>query len=186
MSRSCFGKDLFGSDQGGYSRYRIVPWAGRENNGEFILNEITPLLRVQLHVHPSPGPAVTPTAPPHPTPHSGTLKLTLDLNQNRFRPGDSFRLGLHINNGSDRTYLSHVVAVLLDIQGVYFWYPEWRGEFDGMIRDIRPGREYIPILSFDFPAVTSAGDAAFYAACLNPEITGIIGDLDWVPFVWAL
>jgi len=85
-----------------------------------------------------------------------------------FYAGDTFDLNLYTAN----PYQSAVDTdqyILLDVWGVYFFWPSWGNGIDSAFRSFPPGQYLEPILHFIWPA--GAGEASginFYAALFEP------------------
>ena len=111
--------------------------------------------------------------------------MDLELSDEIFSPGEQFLLKAYISNPGPETYSHQALAVLLDVYGLYFWYPAWTSDFGVDYIDL--GVEILPmeLLAFEWPEVSSGGSGVyFYGALLDETLTGILGDYDVVSFGW--
>lgn len=136
---------------------------------------------------PTPIQSVTPTQPalPTPTPHSSDVIVDVILNQTQFNPTDSFVLTMQVLYTGSTSLPNHDLALVIEIAGLYFWYPTWTEFFDCENMDIPPGLTHRDILQFTWPDLQNNHDfAKVYGAVLNPERTSIVGNLDIESFEW--
>lgn len=131
----------------------------------------------------SPTPTTEPTVTATPIPGIG---VRLIMPANHFAEGDECYLHALIYNGVQPRN-DVLFFVVLDVYGNYWLYPQWRSYAGG---DIYPGVDYliidanlglesrIIIPSFLWPPGTGAADNLFFlAALVEPDYSGIIGDL---------
>ncbi len=116
---------------------------------------------------PTPRITLTPTLPP--------LGVILELSEEDdfcFRTGDLFRLDAWISNPGPEEYEGVPFVVLLDIDGEYWWYPEWSSDFTYAQVELPSGTKKLRILDFIWPDDPSEeDDVRIYAALLNYELT---------------
>ena len=107
-----------------------------------------------------------------------------------FHEGDICWLKADICNMDDGTLSQVPFFVLLDVAGLYFFYPSWCWypnecpELDYKALDVPPGMITEDILpEFNWPQTNSAADDLyFYGAMLDMEKSELIGDLGWIKF----
>ena len=82
------------------------------------------------------------------------------------------------------TYTDVPLFVILDIYGTLYFAPTFN-DFDFYTMDVSPGEmDYIVLSEFIWPEATGSGEATWYAAMTNPEITELVGDFDSWTFGW--
>lgn len=103
------------------------------------------------------------------------------LNQSLFDTGDNFRLAIrHSNSGSSVLVDKYI---LLDVYGMYWWWPSWSEAIDSSSDSISSGFTEDVIFEFPWPADTgSATDLRFWAALLEPGTSNLVGPWDYVTF----
>ncbi len=122
------------------------------------------------------APVPTPTPGPSPTPVPETLVFDLDMGAYSFAGGDTCYLDLDtVNSG---TALSADLYVILEVYGMYWFYPSWSSLDQGI--DYEP-RDFpfdepetlviIPV--FTMPDVSSAGPFHFFAAAFLPDTLSV-------------
>lgn len=107
---------------------------------------------------PVPTPTVTPTgAPEDPV-------VELALSGTMFHPGEAFVLSMTIRN--DEIFRRMAQFVVLDVYGLYFFYPGWTQEVDWSVVDLLSTEvREIPVLEFIWPSgAGSASGLKFYGA----------------------
>ena len=120
--------------------------------------------------------------------HPACTGVKLDLSQDFFEPGDMFRLDAVLLNNSGSDWTECCLFVILDVYGSYWFAPSWIAGtegFDCYFVDLQTGSHDVlqVIPEFEWPEVTdSASGLILYGAVTDPEITGILGDLDMVVF----
>ncbi len=88
------------------------------------------------------------------------------------------------NPGPDE-YLFQPLAVVLDIYGLYVWYPDWTETFDYERVIVQVGQETLEILQFVWPDVDgSARNIMIHAALLSQEFDALLGQMDSETFGW--
>ncbi|MBN2053460.1 hypothetical protein JW905_00975, partial [bacterium] len=135
---------------------------------------------------PTMGP--TPTAPPvTPTPMPGTLHVDLLLNGTYFSPEMEFILAVRITNPYPETQPLIPFACVLDVYGMYFWYPVWTVDFNAFNMDLTHGATDMSILAFTWPETgdQEAEGLLFYAALLSEDYTALVSNLDLVEFSYG-
>ncbi len=120
------------------------------------------------------------------TDHPGTPDLELMLNQDYFRPGDSFHLEVQCVNPYPVQF-DAAMAVFLGIGDVYFCYPSWSRyppHPDFKFISMAPfSRMNETILDFTWPDSAETADGLlFLGAVLNTELTEILSDIDTTAF----
>jgi len=77
------------------------------------------------------------------------------------------------------------MAVVLEVFGAYYWYPDWTQTFQTVVVDNYPGSTPLEILQFTWPDLSStAAGLTFYGAVLNENLNGFIGLHGWADFGW--
>ncbi len=113
------------------------------------------------------------------------LGIDIGLSKDIIHAGEEFILAATISNPGPETYTDYPLAVLLDAYGFYFWYPSWQQAIDYRPITIDVGVQYYDLLRFPWPVVAgNAGGILFYGAILNPGLTELVGDFDYVSFGW--
>ncbi|MCD4653207.1 hypothetical protein K8T06_04670, partial [bacterium] len=131
---------------------------------------------------PTPTPTMTPTCTPTPSP---ILGVELHLSQEMFHPGDEFLLEAIISNPGPDLYPDHAFVVMLDVFSNYFWHPHYEESFEFEQIDVEIGSLNKVIMHFEWPNVDGETHGiVFYSAILNPNLSEIIGEWDWVTFGW--
>jgi hypothetical protein len=127
----------------------------------------------------------TPTPAPTPTPECTKLGCSIEMPSNMFGPGNHCYCTVYVCNPGQTTYKNTPVFVVLDVYGLYFFAPSF-SDFDSYLFDIAPGIQIIEVLpSFNWPSgAGSATGIYWYAAMTDPEMTGLIGNMDTFAFGW--
>lgn len=134
----------------------------------------------------SPTPVLTETPEPEPSPTPGAVVLDLILNSDYFRPNDLFELLYSIVNPGPA--LEVELYIILDVYGIYFFYPTWTQDLDNELVDL-PAYDSTTetVLSFTWPAgAGSANDIMFWGGMLEPGTVNLVGDIDYVSFGWGI
>ncbi len=106
-----------------------------------------------------------------------------------FHPGDTCACKVFVYNLDTQPLTDHVLFVVLDIMGVYYFAPSFK-EYDSYQGDYPSfpiGRTEISVIP-EFIWPTGAGSfsgAVFCAAPLDPTLTRIVGMWDWFQFGWG-
>jgi len=112
------------------------------------------------------------------------LTVNLTLSQEFFTPGDQFLLTFCYQNPGSGQSLDQYV--LLDVFGLYFFWPGWEEAVDFERTFVRPGSNCADpqtILEFTWPDTDAAADGvAFWGAYLNPSAPVIVGNFDHLTF----
>ncbi len=121
-----------------------------------------------------PGP--TPTATPE------TPGIELEMPATYFQPGDDCYLDAILRNPSDP--LNDVpLVVILDIDGVYWFWSSWTREFDFEMLDVPAGSKTVQIIpDFTWPDTgnSTMNGLIFWAAILTPDMTEILGGISGI------
>jgi len=129
-------------------------------------------------------PTPTPTMAATDTPGPDMLTVNLTLSQEFFTPGDQFLLTFCYQNPGSGQSLDQYV--LLDVFGLYFFWPGWEEAVDFERTFVRPGSNCADpqtILEFTWPDTDAAADGvAFWGAYLNPSAPVIVGNFDHLTF----
>ncbi len=127
-------------------------------------------------------PSVSPSCTPNPP-----MGITLHINADYFCPNDPFELYAVLYNPGPDTLENVPFAVLLDVHGIFFYYPDWLESFDYEPVDFNPGSRSIDILNFIWPDTgeDSMQGIKFHAALLNYAMTDIIGNYDSAVFSYG-
>ncbi len=129
----------------------------------------------------APTQAQTPTLIPTPRP----LGVYLSLSEEVFHPFDLFLLEAEITNPGPETYVNVPFVVVLEVVGLYFWYPAWTEDFAFEFIDLDAGSYLMEILNFEWPDEPSSfAGAKFYGAMLNQDFDRIFGEFTVVQFGW--
>ncbi|MBN1356753.1 hypothetical protein JXA40_10875 [bacterium] len=121
-------------------------------------------------------PTSTPTRP------ADYFAITLHLNDTYFEAGEDFLFQCEIErNGPTVTVEQYII---LDVYGVYFFWPSWSETLDYENHSYPDGyHETTPIFDFIWPVVGGhASGLYFYAGCLAPGTTQLVGDISVVEF----
>ncbi|MBN1356493.1 DUF362 domain-containing protein [bacterium] len=140
---------------------------------------------------PTPTPTVAKTGTPAvptatqsatPTPPEDPFVL-IAMPKNEYVPGDPFSLSVHVHtlNG----LIQNPLFVVLDVHGTFFFAPSWN-KYDFLPLTKPPGDyEFVIVEEFIWPTgAGSASDILFLAAITDPQVTGLISNLDLVSFGW--
>ena len=179
---------------GGYS------WDGPERDTWEYYDVPTPTITPTLTITPTPTitpvPSKTPaytetptaTCTPTATPTATAipeLGVSLSLSGTTFHANDPFVLNAIISNPGPQPMTQQPFALVLDIQGNYFWYPDWTGTFTVEPLDLPVGTVEKPIFNFLWPDVEgSFTGAMFYGALLSTDQTSILGNWGYAEFGW--
>ena len=152
----------------------------------------TPTPTVTPTLTPSNTPTVTPTPedtvtpiPPTETPEPEQFSVDLVMSADMFHAGDLFTLDAYISNPGPDAMPGRPFALLLDIQGLYFWYPDWTEEFTIDYVNLPIGTVKKEIFNFKWPEnAGSFAGATFYGALLTANLSEILGTWDFVEFGW--
>jgi len=131
---------------------------------------------------PTATPSPVPTATPSPTPTTGPPRVRIETNRAFYTAGDPFLLTLKLfNPGPERAV---DLYVLLEVSGVYWFWPSWTRNVDFQSRTLPAGYyRSETLLSFTWPQGAGARDGLrFWAALVAPGTADLI-DLDAV--TWA-
>jgi hypothetical protein len=141
----------------------------------------TPTITPTPTFTPSPSPSPTPTS----TPADGIV-LTLHLPEKTVHARDSFYLDVAINNCNAQTLNDVPFFVILEVTGTFWYYPTWRLDPTWEILATLPtGSLNLAILKpFDWPDNAGTGNARFWGALTNSDMTRILGQYDVRDFAW--
>ncbi len=133
----------------------------------------------------TPTPTATPTPPPTPTSVSScTFQAHLQLNRDFFHANDAFKLDLIISTDCETVSVDQFI--LLDVQGNYWFWPDWTPEFAFETLERSAGNSQMSILDFIWPEGAGAMEhLIFWAASFDPghdDIQHLIGDVSSVQF----
>jgi hypothetical protein len=145
----------------------------------------------------------TPTAPPSPTPPSsptgtptwaGTpppapsatpgrpVDLALILNQEEYASGDRLVLEAALSHGGAGDLVA-VYYLVLEAYGLYFYYPSWSEQPEGIAVTLPPGLEWRgALLEVLLPQVSEGGPFRFWSAFLEPGGPVLLSDLATATF----
>lgn len=144
----------------------------------------SPPTTTPTHVPPTETPIVpTPTE----TPYIRPLGAYLEMPCNCFNCGDVCYVKTTIANDTPEYYEYVPLFVLLDCDGVFFWWPSWSNEIDYRLIHIEPlmEKEYWIVEPFTWPEHSSAaGDVWFHAVMTDRKITQVFGVYDSFTFTW--
>jgi len=127
----------------------------------------------------------SPTPTPTPTPECTKLGCTIEMPSDMFGPGNPCYCTVYVCNPGQATYENTPVFMVLDVYGLYFFAPSFTN-FDNYLYDISPGLITVEVLPpFNWPSgAGSASDIYWYAAMTDPEMTGLLGNMDTFAFGW--
>lgn len=106
------------------------------------------------------------------------------LNSEAFTAGDNFDLNAVMINGSGTTLTNIDLFVILDVYGLYFFYPTFTSDVDWEdYPSLAPGITTVDILTFSWPAGNfgTVEDLAFWGAILDSS-AAIFGNYDKITF----
>ncbi len=132
-------------------------------------------------------PTYTPTSEvPTPTPTEPActvLGCTIVMPGDAFHAGDDFYISVDICNPSQETVNDVPLFVILEVYGTYFFAPQFN-DYGFYNHTLMPGLETMAVLdTFTWPDAGS-GEATWYAAMTNAEVTMLYGVMDIFPFSW--
>ena len=134
-------------------------------------------------------PTETPALPtPTETPFIRSLGVYLEMPCDSFYCGDVCYVKATVTNDTAERYSYVPLFVLLDCNGVFFWWPSWSDEIDYHLIDIEPlmEKEYWIVEPFTWPDFTStAGNIWLYAVMTDRKITQVFGLFDSFTFTWT-
>lgn len=124
-----------------------------------------------------------------PVPACETTGVSLEISGTMFFWKDTFFLDATVCNATDSVLTNHHVFIILDVFGEYYFLPSWTNSHDGIDsyhHSIPPGAwQFQVVPMFNWPVVYgSANGLIFWGAITDPDITGIIGELNSVSFGW--
>jgi hypothetical protein len=128
-------------------------------------------------------PTATPSAPPTPE-----LGLKINLSDSCFEPGDYFDLTVTLYNTTPDPISDVPFFVLLDVYGLYFWWPGWTESFQYDMVDLLEPLSIMTILQFTWPAINdSATGVLFHTAMTTPDMSALLSEdsYDFASFGWA-
>lgn len=117
---------------------------------------------------------------PTPTPvPSEYVSLTIDLPASPLMSGSEFYITLLIENDSGISYTDVPVIMVLEVSGLYVFWPTWTMSLDWtMWPEIPTGASQIPVFtSFVWPSGVPSGTANFYSVIMHPEMTDFLSNL---------
>ncbi|MBN2055690.1 hypothetical protein JW905_12245 [bacterium] len=113
----------------------------------------------------TPTPAPSPSAPP------GDFAIRLNLSGRYFRMGDLFSLGLGVTNFTPAARHGWVV-VALEVQGDFYFWPDWGQEPSGVPLVMQPGVFETNLLRFIWPVTSDhLTGLAFWGVLLDEDGT---------------
>ncbi len=121
---------------------------------------------------------------PTPVPECDTLGININLSSDIIQAGDTFSVTLETCNTGFETIESGRVYLVLDVYGLFFFWPSWSSTVDFVSRDISPGLTEENVLSFTWPETGSTGTASFIALMTDEELTEALGSWDIVAISW--
>lgn len=129
----------------------------------------------------TPLPSSTATQAPTPTPSENPLITDLQISKEVFNENDWFELTTIVTN------LSYDIPVdeylMLDVYGLYWFYPDWTQELNSLQRTISTGVSEKIVLEFEWPQVdASAYNLKFYYLLTKPGTFEILSNLAVVTF----
>jgi len=122
-----------------------------------------------------------------PTPACPELGVTIEMPSIHFYPGDGYYVKVICCNPGPETYKNIPLFVILDIYGMYFFWPSF-STFDYYIIDYFPPGIVIVdiIIEFQWPYGTgSFGEACWIAAMTDESMTELLGSLDIACWGWS-
>jgi len=123
----------------------------------------------------------TPT--PTPTQYPEEIGISLAMSDTTLETGDFFDLTVDYWNHSIEDLVDVPVFVILDIQGSYWFWPEWTPELSNEIRTLAAGTQEkdVEILPFTWPDIEGTGnELKFWAAITSQDHADIIGAYDFI------
>ncbi|MCD4653708.1 hypothetical protein K8T06_07200 [bacterium] len=139
---------------------------------------------------PTPTPTSTPTASPTPSPTPTNTSpcmisgVVLTMPSHLYYPGDSCWLNATICL-DPKPSEPLPFFLILEVYGTYFYYPPWTDIPDYQSIDVPVSGETLKIFpSFDWPDNAGSGDAIFYGAFTNNEMTTLTGEIGVWEFEW--
>ncbi len=119
------------------------------------------------------------------TPECVDFGVILELSSGHFIPGDIFSCDVYTCVPDQTGYSDVPLFVILDVYGQFFFAPDFSG-FGYIPAEPTFGRTaYNIVPAFQWPSGAGSGQATWYAAMTDPEITMLLGNLDMVFFTWG-
>lgn len=110
--------------------------------------------------------------------------LSIDMPSDHFQSGDLFSVGVTLCNPTFRQYSELPLFVILDIEGVLYFWPTY-SEFDYLPINLVPGEQQITVVdAFNWPAEAGSGSATWYAGMTDSTVSELFGTVDSVAFSW--
>ncbi len=132
----------------------------------------------QMAVPATGGPDPTPT----PDPDQSDIGVEIVLNNEMYRAGDFFHLGVTTwNETSESLHLP--LCIVLETAGQYWFWPGWQPQFNSRLVDLAPTSRLVDEYILEFVWPDGAGQMSglmFRAAFLTEDMTGITGAFDSV------
>ncbi len=142
----------------------------------------TPTSTPRRYLTPAGTPDIEPTATRIPM----NLGVELILSSDHFTPGDQFILESYITNPGPETYQGIPFVLLLDVHGVFLWYPYWTPIMDYIPMNLRVGITYGELLNFSWPNVDAQDSGIkMMGALLSPDFNTIVGRCSIVEFSYG-
>jgi hypothetical protein len=122
------------------------------------------------------------------TDHGGIFRyweptIEIMMNQTHFNVGDPFEVNISVRNHGDACW-NIMQMILLEVYGVYWFWPSWTDQFDGQVLDLSKGHhDEHTIMTFQWPAEGGPGQSAFWAALLDQDNTILCYDVE--SFTWS-
>lgn len=115
-------------------------------------------------------------------PPVGPAKPRIRLTQSHSTPvaGQEYRLDAQVFMlGEAAQYVDQPFVLLMEVGGLFYWYPLFTNTFQYQAMDLGPGDVTIPILQFTWPQIADPiPPITFYCAFLTTDLSLIFGDWD--------
>lgn len=189
---------LYPDGMGGYEvtdfgvRVTFISSFGENMDGELFAcslldGNVYQIMDSESAATPTPTRTASPTASPTPaaTPTPGGCYVDLDLSQETFQGGDPFTLTYLIGNPEPQT-VSGNFWLLLDVYGLYWFYPDWIQTPEYMDVTLMPGASFGPNTALDFSWPADVGGHAenlmFICALTDSSNTALKSNVASVTF----
>ncbi len=138
------------------------------------------------YITPTPPPPVTPTAyiSPTPTPLPTEMIIDIKLSREYLRPGDLFELRAEINAHGTIIY-DIPVFMILEYRLNYFFAPSWTDSLDYVLDDFNHYGGVKTFFSFYWPENAGNGEAVFWSAVMDRELTEVLSNIDSQELAWT-
>lgn len=129
----------------------------------------------------------TPTPAPTAAPCEDT-GVSLVMPAAQFTESDPCALAAVVCNATGVVFADEKLFVFLEAYGYFYFAPSWTQDLDyyGDQMDFQPGEIILQVIDeFAWPVGAGSGEARFWGALTDPDITAVIGSLGQWDFTWS-